>query len=90
MNAKRAWKFFREGRRFVNDAGSLLALSPGRQPTDYLSVLGGTGLTAYFGLIDVAGAKAGDTVVVSGAAGATGSTASVTLLVLSSTPLLMK
>lgn len=59
----------------VADAGSLLALSPGRQPTDYLSVLGGTGLTAYFGLIDVAGAKAGDTVVVSGAAGATGSTA---------------
>lgn len=25
MNAKRAWKLFREGRRFVNDAGSLLA-----------------------------------------------------------------
>ncbi|WP_394833180.1 NADP-dependent oxidoreductase [Pendulispora rubella] len=38
----------------------------------YLSVLGMTGLTAYFGLLDVGQAKAGDTVVVSGAAGATG------------------
>jgi NADPH-dependent curcumin reductase CurA len=34
---------------------------------------GGTGLTAYFGLIDVGKVKAGDFVVVSGAAGATGS-----------------
>lgn len=25
MNAKKAWKLFREGRRLVNDAGSLLA-----------------------------------------------------------------
>jgi NADPH-dependent curcumin reductase CurA len=41
--------------------------------TDALSVLGGTGLTAYFGLLDVGKVKAGDFVVVSGAAGATGS-----------------
>jgi NADPH-dependent curcumin reductase CurA len=41
----------------------------------YLSALGGTGLTAYFGLLEVGKAKAGDTVVVSGAAGATGSSA---------------
>jgi NADPH-dependent curcumin reductase CurA len=40
-----------------------------------LSVLGGTGLTAYFGLFDVAEPRAGDTVVVSGAAGAVGSVA---------------
>lgn len=32
-----------------------------------------TGLTAYFGIIDVGQVKAGDFVVVSGAAGATGS-----------------
>ena len=38
----------------------------------YLSVLGMTGMTAYFGLLDVGAAKAGDTVVVSGAAGAVG------------------
>jgi NADPH-dependent curcumin reductase len=39
----------------------------------YLSALGGTGLTAYFGLLDVGQPKPGETVVVSGAAGATGS-----------------
>ena len=38
----------------------------------YVGALGITGLTAYFGLLDVGKAKAGDTVVVSGAAGATG------------------
>ncbi|KAL8991095.1 MAG: hypothetical protein Q9177_000406 [Variospora cf. flavescens] len=41
--------------------------------TDALGVLGITGLTAYFGLLDVGKVKAGDFVVVSGAAGATGS-----------------
>ncbi|KAJ9617066.1 hypothetical protein H2200_000787 [Cladophialophora chaetospira] len=45
----------------------------GGQLTDGLSVLGMTGLTAYFGIIDVGRVKAGDFVVVSGAAGATGS-----------------
>ncbi|MFT8990418.1 MAG: NADP-dependent oxidoreductase [Gluconobacter albidus] len=39
----------------------------------YLGILGGPGLTAYFGLFDAAAAKAGDTVFVSGAAGAVGS-----------------
>jgi len=38
----------------------------------YLSALGMTGMTAYFGLLDVGAAKAGDTVVISGAAGAVG------------------
>ncbi|KAH8811336.1 hypothetical protein F5884DRAFT_781822 [Xylogone sp. PMI_703] len=42
---------------------------------DTMSVLGMTGLTAYFGMIDVGKVKAGDFVVVSGAAGATGSVA---------------
>lgn len=43
--------------------------------TAYLSVYGVTGLTAYFGMIDVGETKEGDTVVVSGAAGAVGSIA---------------
>ncbi|HVR11641.1 MAG TPA: NADP-dependent oxidoreductase [Thermoanaerobaculia bacterium] len=38
----------------------------------YLSVLGPTGMTAYFGLLDTGQLKAGDTVVVSSAAGAVG------------------
>jgi NADPH-dependent curcumin reductase len=41
--------------------------------TNFLSVLGITGLTAYFGLLDVADPKPGETVVVSTAAGAVGS-----------------
>ncbi|KAI4102547.1 MAG: hypothetical protein LQ339_004564 [Xanthoria mediterranea] len=41
--------------------------------TDALGVLGLTGLTAYFGILSVGQVKAGDFVVVSGAAGATGS-----------------
>jgi NADPH-dependent curcumin reductase CurA len=40
----------------------------------YLNVLGMTGMTAYFGLLEVGEPKAGDTVVVSGAAGAVGAT----------------
>ena len=39
----------------------------------WLSVLGITGLTAYFGLLDVCSPQEGETVVVSGAAGAVGS-----------------
>ena len=38
-----------------------------------LTVAGGAGLTAYFGLLDVGRAKAGDTVLVSAAAGGVGS-----------------
>jgi NADPH-dependent curcumin reductase len=45
------------------------------EPTTYLGALGITGLTAYFGLLEVARIRAGDTVVVSGAAGAVGSVA---------------
>lgn len=40
----------------------------------YLGVLGMTGLTAYFGLLDIGKPKPGETVVVSGGAGAVGST----------------
>jgi NADPH-dependent curcumin reductase CurA len=42
-------------------------------PAVYLGALGTTGLTAYVGLFDIAGFKPGDTVFVSGAAGAVGS-----------------
>ncbi len=41
-------------------------------PQAYLHALGGTGLAAYFGLFDVGQPRPGDTVVVSGAAGAVG------------------
>jgi hypothetical protein len=53
----------------------LRALPAGLDPVAALGVLGGTGMTAYFGLLDIGRPKAGDTVVVSGAAGATGSVA---------------
>lgn len=41
--------------------------------THYLSVLGPVGLTAYFGLLNVGKPKSGETILVSGAAGAVGS-----------------
>jgi len=44
-------------------------------PTAYLGILGLTGLTAYFGLLDVGKIQAGEQVVVSGAGGAVGSVA---------------
>ena len=42
--------------------------------TQWLNVLGMPGMTGYFGLLDVGQPKPGDTVVVSGAAGAVGQT----------------
>ncbi len=50
-------------------------LPEGVPPTAALGVFGITGMTAYFGMTDVGRVKEGDVVVVSGAAGATGSTA---------------
>lgn len=49
-----------------------VAIPAGGRPTDAMSVLGMTGLTAYFGMTEVGQPRPGDTVVVSGAAGATG------------------
>lgn len=49
------------------------ALPEGTPDTMPLSILGATSMTAYFGLLDIGRPKAGDTVLVSGAAGATGS-----------------
>ncbi len=50
-------------------------LPPSVDPKLLMGVLGVTGLTAYFGLLDLGKPKEGETVVVSGAAGATGSIA---------------
>jgi NADPH-dependent curcumin reductase CurA len=55
-------------------SGTMQPLPPGVDPTAALSVFGTTGMTAYFGLLDVGKLNEGDTVVISGAAGATGST----------------
>jgi NADPH-dependent curcumin reductase CurA len=51
-------------------------LTPAFPLPRYMGVLGGTGLTAYFGMLDVGKIKEGETVLTSGAAGATGSVAS--------------
>ncbi|MGW5670412.1 NADP-dependent oxidoreductase [Micromonospora sp. NPDC003776] len=56
------------------DARAARRVDPDLAPVSaYLSVLGMTGLTAYAGLLDVAAMKPGETVFVSGAAGAVGS-----------------
>jgi NADPH-dependent curcumin reductase CurA len=63
----------------LSDGGGELPLSrlPGLVDAAHIplamSVLGLTGITAYFGLLEVGRPQAGETVVVSGAAGATGS-----------------
>jgi NADPH:quinone reductase len=57
----------------VARGGSLRKLPQGLDPaTLALHVVGATGFTAYFGLLDVGRPRPGDTVVVSGAAGAVG------------------
>src|SRR5262245_42060505 len=60
----------------VSDGGGLvppMKIPAGVDLATALSLFGITGLTAYFGLLDVGAPKAGDTIVVSGAAGSTGS-----------------
>lgn len=53
----------------------LNVVPPGVDPKAMLGIFGATGLTAYFGMVDIGKPTAGDTVLVSGAAGATGSIA---------------
>lgn len=56
------------------EADSLQRIDPDQAPVSTaLGVLGMPGLTAYFGLLDIGQPKSGETVVVSGAAGAVGS-----------------
>jgi NADPH-dependent curcumin reductase CurA len=60
-----------DGRGFVD-----VTKLPGSVPIPLcLSALGLTGLTAYYGMLEVGGVKGGQQVLVSGAAGATGSVA---------------
>ena len=54
---------------------SISKVPDGLAPELMLSALGGTGLTAYFGMLDIGKPKKDDVIVVSGAAGATGSVA---------------
>lgn len=66
-----AWKEFQ-----VSDGSGLNKVDSNvASLSAYLGVLGMTGLTAYFGLTEIAHPKAGETVVISGAAGAVGSIA---------------
>lgn len=61
----------------LSDGTGVYKVHPGdgRSLAAYLGVLGMTGMTAYFGLLDVGRLAAGDVVLVSGAAGAVGSVA---------------
>ncbi len=58
-----------------SDYISKLVADPDVSPSCYLGVLGPTGLTAYFGLRDIGKVQPGETVLISTAAGAVGSTA---------------
>lgn len=53
----------------------LLPDLPGIPPSYFLGALGPTGYTAYFGMMDIGQPKKGDSVLISGAAGAVGSIA---------------
>ncbi len=55
------------------EGGQITKIPPGVPLSAALSVFGHIGLTAYFGLLEIGKPKAGETVLVSGAAGATGS-----------------
>jgi NADPH-dependent curcumin reductase len=60
----------------LSDGNGVTKVNPQLAPLPtYLGTLGMTGMTAYFGLFDTGKLKEGDTVVVSGAAGAVGSVA---------------
>ena len=60
----------------LSDGAGTYKITPvnGQSLAAYLGVLGMTGMTAYFGLLDVGRLQPGETVLVSGAAGAVGTT----------------
>ncbi len=61
---------------FLGEPRSFYKVDPKLAPLPrYLSALGMTGMTAYFALLETGAPKTGDTVVISGAAGAVGSIA---------------
>jgi len=58
----------------ITDGKGFHAIDPNLAPLPmYLGILGMTGMTAYFGILEVGELKEGNTVLVSGAAGAVGS-----------------
>src|SRR5947208_8889501 len=58
----------------LSDGSGVIKIDPSLAPLPtFLGAIGMTGLTAYFGLLDIGKLKQGETVVVSGAAGAVGS-----------------
>jgi hypothetical protein len=60
----------------VNQAGGFtmkIDISLAESPSQFLSAMGAVGLTAYFGLLEVAKPQPGEVLLVSGAAGAVGS-----------------
>jgi NADPH-dependent curcumin reductase CurA len=60
----------------LSDGRGVIKIDPSLAPAPtYLGALGVPGLTAYFGLLDVGRIAEGETVVISGAAGAVGSVA---------------
>lgn len=69
VSARLDWKELQvsDGKDLIKVDGNAVDLSA------YLGILGMTGLTAYLGLTEIAKPKAGETLVVSGAAGAVGS-----------------
>jgi NADPH-dependent curcumin reductase CurA len=67
--SRRGWREY-----FVSGSSGLAKIDPARAPIQaYLGTLGMPGLTAYVGLLDIGQPQAGNTVFVSGAAGAVGS-----------------
>ena len=71
----RHWAGFQE--RFVSDGAGLSILKgdPALSLTVYMHALGGTGITAYGGLLETGALKDGEQVLISTAAGAVGSVA---------------
>ena len=67
------WQQYFIGGGAAGPIGGISLVPDGVPPYRMLSLLGGTGLTAYFGLHAIHPVKEGDNVLVSGAAGATGS-----------------
>lgn len=71
--ARLAWQQYS-----ITDASDFLIKVPvdeGHPPNYFLGVLGDTGLSAYFGMLDIGKPRAGETVLVSAAGGAVGSIA---------------
>lgn len=73
LMARFAWEEYS-----VSDGTDFIARLPDQlefDPSAYMGVLGDTGMSAYFGMMEIGKPKAGDTVLVSGAGGAVGSIA---------------